>query len=331
MFTTRPQSSLSAQVAGTLHRWSGKSFTRVNNRLLNGVLTHFNAWALWRGLVSLCFCLPVRLKIVLVCLRRKMDGLWQPGAWGEVAPKHLGECARLRLYVCVCERGGVCVSVCVCVFVTLTPFCPRKPRERTLMGGGGRGSALMHFKTDRRERLQLKLRGQQPPHWKKAARILSQFPSQFSYFLFKSSFICRLQERIDFTFSIPWNSAWIFTSRILFFLKHLLHLSKLEDLQKVGPSKSPNKRRNFQCVTWPGLNPGPSGQCHTSTIIQDPCNFKPLTLYEPFSVFIHRQKCTIGRLRFRRESWLSNEWKIAGSNPAPSKPVCCVLGKIRSA
>lgn len=59
---------------------------------------------------------------------------------GGVACQHLGKCV---------------VFVYLCVFVTLTPFCPRWPREGTLMEGKKETFALMHFKTDGQEHLQL--------------------------------------------------------------------------------------------------------------------------------------------------------------------------------
>lgn len=74
------------------------------------------------------------------------------GGVGEgVECQHLGKCVWLRLYVCVSVRA----FVYLCVFVTLTPFCPRWPREGTLMEGEKETFALMHFKTDGQEHLQL--------------------------------------------------------------------------------------------------------------------------------------------------------------------------------
>lgn len=77
----------------------------------------------------------------------------EPGGWGGVACQHLGKRVWLRLYVCVCECASVCVSVCVCHTDTILSTLA----ERGDTNGGGKKEtfALMHFKTDGQEHLQL--------------------------------------------------------------------------------------------------------------------------------------------------------------------------------
>lgn len=61
-----------------------------------------------------------------------MDGPWQPGAWGGGGVSTPGQVC-MAAFVCVCV--SVRVFVYLGVFVTLTPFCPRWPREGRLMEG----------------------------------------------------------------------------------------------------------------------------------------------------------------------------------------------------